>query len=304
MNKIKFPVAITLIALLSSCAPKSADIAPATDSTAVAVDYISSSAAVENKKDSTHKFVRTADLKFKVKNVIKSTYNIEDIVKRQGGFVTLTNLQSNVDYRNDTKISADSTLETTHYTVTNTITIRVPNSKLDTTLKEISRNIDFLDFRIIKADDVALQLLSNSLTIKRSGRNEARITRAIDNRGKKLNETTVAEEVLLSKQEQADNARVANMSLRDQINFSTINIEIYQRQSIKRDVVTNYDNIAEYEPGFGTQLLDSLKYGWSMLEGLLVFLVKLWGLFLFAIVIYILYVKYFKKIRKDKSKKE
>ena len=30
-------------------------------------------------KDSTHKFIRTAELKFKVKSVIKSTYDIEDI---------------------------------------------------------------------------------------------------------------------------------------------------------------------------------------------------------------------------------
>src|SRR5665647_1186990 len=59
--------------------------------------FISSSAAVENGKDTTHKFIRTADLKFKVKSVIKSTYNIEDITNRQGGFVTYTNLTSNID---------------------------------------------------------------------------------------------------------------------------------------------------------------------------------------------------------------
>ena len=42
-------------------------------------EKVSSSAAVEKHKDSTRKFIRTAELKFKVKNVIKSTYNIEDI---------------------------------------------------------------------------------------------------------------------------------------------------------------------------------------------------------------------------------
>lgn len=260
--------------------------------------FISSSAAVENGKDTTHKFIRTADLKFKVKSVIKSTYNIEDITNKRGGFVTYTNLTSNIDNVTNTAVSADSSLETTYYTVSNSITLRVPNTKLDTTLKEISKNIDYLDFRIIKADDVALQILSNNLTQKRSAKNEQRLTNAIDNRGKKLNETTVAEEVLLSKQGQADNAKVSNLSLMDQINFSTINLSIYQRQTIKRELISNDKNIDEYEPGFGSKILDALKFGWDILEAFLVFLIKLWGLFLFGIVAYILYRKFGHKLKK------
>jgi hypothetical protein len=261
-------------------------------------DFISSTAAVENTKDSTHKFIRTAELKFKVKSVIKSTYNIEEIINRQGGFVTYTNLTSNIDNVTNIAVSADSSLETTYYTVSNSITLRVPNTKLDTTLKEISKNIDYLDYRIIKADDVALQILSNNLTQRRSAKNEQRLTNAIDNRGKKLNETTVAEEVLLSKQEQADNAKVSNLSLMDQINFSTINLSIYQRQTIKRDMISNDKNIDEYEPGFGSKILDALKFGWGILEAFIVFLLKLWGLFLFGIVAYILYRKFGHKLKK------
>ena len=137
-------------------------------------------------------------MKFKVKSVIKSTYDIENITNKLGGFVTYTNLSSIINNVTTIAVSADSSLETTYYTVTNSIILRVPNTKLDTTLKEISKNIDYLDFRIIKAEDVALQILSNNLTQKRSAKNEERLTNAIDNKGKKLNETTTAEEILLS----------------------------------------------------------------------------------------------------------
>lgn len=259
--------------------------------------FISSSAAVENGKDTTRRFIRTAELKFKVKSVIKSTYDIENITNRQGGFVTYTNLTSNINNVTTTAVSADSSLETTYYTVTNSITLRVPNTKLDTTLKEISNNIDYLDFRIIKAEDVALQILSNNLTQKRSAKNEERLANAIDNKGKKLNETTIAEEVLLSKQEQSDNAKISNLSLTDQIKFSTINLSIYQRQTIKRELISNDKNIDAYEPSFGTKLLDALKYGWDILETFIVFLTKLWGLFLFAIVVYFIYKKYGHKLK-------
>ena len=257
--------------------------------------FISSLAAVENRKDTTRRFIRTADLKFKVKSVIKSTYDIENITNRQGGFVTYTNLTSDISNVANTTVSADSSLETTYYTVTNSITLRVPNVKLDTTLKEISNNIDYLDYRIIKAEDVALQILSNKLTQKRSVKNEERLANAINNRGRKLNETTIAEEILLNKQEQADNAKISNLSLTDQIKFSTINLSIYQRQTIRRELISNDKNIEAYEPGFGMKILEALKFGWDMLETLLVFLTKLWGLFLFAILVYFFYKKYGRK---------
>lgn len=257
--------------------------------------FISSSAAVENNKDTTHRFIRTADLKFKVKSVIKATYAIEELTNRLGGFVTYTNLNSNIDNVSTTAVSADSSLETTHYTVSNSITIRVPNTKLDTTLKEISKNIDYLDYRIIKADDVALQILSNNLTQKRSAKNEQRLTKAIDNRGKKLNETANAEELLLRKQEQADDAKVANLSLTDQINFSTINLNIYQRQTIKRELIPNDKNIDAYEPGFGSKVLEALKFGWNILEAFILFLVQLWGLFVFGIIAWVVYRKFGRK---------
>jgi hypothetical protein len=258
---------------------------------------ISSSAAVENSKDSTRKFIRTANLKFKVKSVIKSTYDIENITGSHGGFVTYTNLASNIDNVTNIAVSADSSLETTYYTVTNSITLRVPNIQLDTTLKEIAHNIDYLDYRIIKADDVALQILSNSLTQKRSAKNEERLTNAIDNRGKKLNETTLAEEILLSKQEQADQAKISNLSLSDQVKFSTVNLLIYQRQTIKRELISNDKNIEAYEPGFGSKILDSIKFGWDMLEGGIIFLTKLWALFLFAGFVYFMYKRYGHKLK-------
>lgn len=253
--------------------------------------FISSSAAIEN-NDSAHQFIRTADLKFKVKSVLNSTYDIENITMKQGGFVTYTNLASNIDYVFNTKISTDSSLETTHYTVSNNIILRVPNIKLDTTLKEISKNIDYLDYRIIKADDVALQILSNDLTIKRAKNNEQRLTDAIDKRGKKLNETTKAGEALFNKQVQADDAEIANLSLDDQINFSTINLIIYQRPSIRRELIANEKNIDEYEPGLGNKIAEALKSGWNILETFIVFLIQIWGFLLLALITGLLISKY------------
>lgn len=298
MKNLKLILVFALSTTLFSCTPKAAEEAPAYDSVAV---MVSSSAAVENKKDSTHKFIRTAELKFKVKSVIKSTYNIEDIAARIGGFVTYTNLTSDVFSTETKEISLDSSVIVTRFTVTNSIIIRVPNTKLDTTLKQISRNIVYLDYRTIKAEDVALQLLSNNLTIRRSDENEARLKNAIDNRGKKLTETTSAEELLLNKQEQADNARISNLSLKDQINFSTINLTIYQNDEVNYEKIAREKNSKQYEPSFGFRILDSLSYGWSIFENIIVFLVNLWGLVLLGVLVFLAYKLYVIKFKKKKN---
>lgn len=298
MNKIRVILIIALSVVLFNCSPKASEEAPAYDSTAV---MVSSSAAVENKKDSTHKFIRTADLKFKVKSVIKSTYDIEDITTRVGGFVTYSNLTSDAFSQETKEIGLDSSVIVTRFVVTNSITIRVPNTKLDTTLKLISRNIVYLDSRVIKADDVALQLLSNSLTIKRSYTNESRLMNAIDNRGKKLTETTSAEELLLTKQEQADNARIANLSIKDQINFSTINLTIYQNEGVNYEKIAREKNSKQYEPSFGFRILDSLSNGWSIFEEIIIFLLNLWGLVLLGLLGFLGYKIYVIKFRKKKK---
>lgn len=287
---------LVIIALLFSCKKAdyssnegSADIKISADSTAV-----SSSAAVVD-KNSKQKFIRTADIKFKVKNVVKSTYAIENATQKFGGFVTYTNLQSTIHNQVKTKISQDSTLETTKYTVENNITIRVPNTQLDTIIKTIAKQIDFLDFRVIKADDVSLKLLSNQLSQKRSTATEKRVEKAIDSKGKKINDIMEAENTLANQKEANDNHTIDNLSLQDQINFSTITLQLYQNETIRQETMASEKNSNAYKPNLGLQMLDSLKSGWYILESIFVFLINLWPFIIIGLGGFFLYKKYEKK---------
>lgn len=266
----------------------------ASDSVSDSTNVVSSSAAVEP-KNSNRKFIRTADIKFKVKNVAKSTYVIEDATKKFGGFVTYTNLQSVISEKDQTKVSQDSSLITTKYAVTNDITIRVPNTKLDTVIKTIAKQIDFLDYRVIKADDVSLKMLANQLSQKRSDASEKRIENAIDDKGKKLDNILNAEDRLDAKKEQNDMSKVENLSLKDQVNFSTLTLAIYQNDSVKQEMIANEKSINAYRPNIGLQIWDSLKTGWFMLEEIIAFVVQLWGIILLGFGAYFLIKRYGKK---------
>ncbi|MDL2141776.1 DUF4349 domain-containing protein [Flavobacterium tructae] len=287
---------LVLIILFFSCkkfdpatSESLADQQTTTDSTGV-----SSSAAVE-KKDGKQKFIRTADIKFKVKNVVKSTYAIENTTQKFGGFVTYTSLQSTIRDQVKTKISQDSTLETTKYTVQNDITIRVPNTQLDTVIKIIAKQIDFLDFRVIKADDVSLKLLSNQLSQKRNTVTQKRVENAIDAKGKKINDVMEAENALANQKEANDNSIIEKLSLEDQINFSTITLQLYQNETIKQEIIASEKDSDAYKPNLGIQVIDSLKNGWYILETIFVFLINLWPFLLIGFGGFFLYKKYFKK---------
>jgi hypothetical protein len=296
MNKItkRSLILLAVIALIISCKKSEVASEESTSDIAVNSDSISSSAAVE-KEGSTRKFIRTADLKFKVKNVTQSTYAIENITNKFDGFVTYTNLQSNIIDKFETKISQDSILETTRYNVENNITIRVPNKRLDTVIKSISKQIDFLDYRIIKADDVSLKMLSNQLSQKRSSTNEKRVEKAIDTKGKKINDIMEAENNLASQKEQNDNSKLENLSIQDQINFSTLTIQIYQHESVKQEMIANTKDYNYYKPNIGIRIIDSLKTGWYVLLDVIVFIIEIWWLLFITIGGFFLYKKYLKK---------
>ncbi|MEL1241065.1 DUF4349 domain-containing protein [Flavobacterium flavipallidum] len=299
MNKIAKSslVLLTFSSLIISCKKSEAlseESAAPTSVVTAARDSISSSAAVE-KEGSDRKFVRTADIKFKVKNVTQTTYAIENITNKFDGFVTYTNLQSNVIDEFETKISQDSTLETTRYNVENNITIRVPNKRLDTVIKCIAKQIDFLNYRVIKADDVSLKMLSNQLAQERSTNKEKRVEKAIDTKGKKINDVISAENDLANQKEQKDLAKLENLSMQDQINFSTLTIQIYQDESVKQAMVANTKDYNYYKPNIGIRLLDSLKTGWNVLLDIIVFFVQIWWLIALSALGFFLFKKYYQK---------
>jgi hypothetical protein len=292
----KLGLALLLLGIAFACkqATTSDEASAEMAADSVSIETTSSNAAVV-KKESNRKFVRTADLKFKVKNVAKSTYAIENIVAKNGGFVTFTDLKSTVNEKSETKISQDSTLETTRFTVDNTITLRVPNTQLDTVLKLMVKEVAFLDSRLIKADDVALQLLSNKMAQKRLTSHQKRLEQGIDTKGKKLNDITNAEDKVLDRETESDETVLKNLSLEDQVNFSTVTLYLYQRESVLQEMVANEKSINAYRPHIGLQILDGLKTGWFMFEAIIAFIVQLWSIIVLIILGLFIYKKYLKK---------
>ena len=117
----------------------------------------------------------------------------------------------------------------------------------------------------------------------------------INPKGKKLNDITTAEDKALDKATESDATILNNLTLEDQVNFSTVTLYLYQRETTKQEVIANEKSVNEYRPNIGLQIWDSLKTGWFILEGIIAFVMQLWSVFLIAGIGFVLYRKFLKK---------
>jgi hypothetical protein len=214
---------------------------------------------------------------------------VEDLTSRYGGFVTQNHLSSKHVYTHSVQVTADSLLETTEYQVENNLSLRVPNQNLDSLLRELSRQVQFLDYRIVNADEVSLQLLENKLKLQRAAQAEKRYEKAIDGRGRKLGETLEGESGRLALQQEADANTLRNLSLADQVRYSTVKLAVYQRTTRTQEKVAAPVDLPAYRPSLAARQAEAFLDGWEIMETLLVVITRLWALWGLGVLIWLGY---------------
>lgn len=85
-----------------------------------------------------------------------------------------------------------------------------------------------------------------------------------------------AENTLANQKETNDNRTIDNLSIQDQVNFSTVTLQLYQNETIKQEISASEKDSNAYKPNLGIQIMDSLKNGWYILEAIFVFCLNLW----------------------------
>ena len=237
----------------------------------------------------THNFIRKANFKFKVQDVLSSSKKIVGIVANYGGYVSASELTSNKNYRQSTQINKYSLVEETFFTTINSISIRVPSQRLDTAPGQISDLALFIDYRNLHSDDVKMKLFSNKLAENRYKNFNSSLHQKTNTTKTKTKTSQVinVEESILSKQTSADEKRIESLELADQVNYSTINIETYQAQAVLKQVMAVPSRIEPYQISFTEKLGNSFLNGFQILKNFILFLVNSWGVILILGVLFI-----------------
>lgn len=234
----------------------------------------------------THNFIRQASVKCKVENVLNSSQAIEDAIAFYGGYITKSDLNSEVQYTNSIPVSEDSLRETTYYTTVNTISARVPNNNLDSVMRKTIGLATFVDFQKTSADDVKFKLYANQLAERRLAKHQQKVQAKVDKSTSGIQKISEAENDLLDKQELADSKRLESVELIDKVNYSTIIIDLYQPQSEKTRLLLKPNVIVPYEPSFAQKLGKALLSGFGILKSFVLFLAESWSIWLIIIALF------------------
>ena len=204
---------------------------------------------------SKRKVIRTADYRFQVEDVEKSTDYIKNVVATFSGYI------SKMDQ------SADS------HSIANSMEIKLPTSQFDDFLNTIIEESIFTNFKRINTKDVTLEYVDIQARLSTKKIVRDRYASILRDKAGKVHEVLEAEEKIRAIQEEIEAKEAQLKYLQQQVRFSSIQLEIYQKVKYRTEPIV-------YEDSFPGKLKASFSGGMKLFSGLLLFLVRIWPLLL------------------------
>jgi len=232
----------------------------------------------------TEKIIKTADMRFRVKDVQSSKEKLTGIIRNMGGNLSEFSIQSNVQQTEKVKYSADSLLELTAYTTEGMLVAKVPSDKLDDFTNQVVKLSVFVDQQSLKMDDQSVAYLANKL--KNINRAEA-VEQLNKHASKKSNNVETA---LLLKDDYVDK-KIENLLIDNKVKYSNITLNFYQDNAVRKQLVAN-DDLYDYRPGFGNRIVLNLQNGWVIFVEIILALTNLWVLILLAVAGFFIFRRY------------
>jgi hypothetical protein len=304
--KMKIATSVVLflaLALFTQCGPGAKQMEEQNAEKAVtASDSIASRASEMNDLDISFrapegkKFIRTAETKFRVSDVRRATETVENMAAEAGGYVTYSNLRNTETDNSRDRISRDSVMISRQVVVENEMILRIPNENLDTLVRKLNKLVLFLDYRVIKMDDVTYALMANQKAAARLQAYDQRQKQHIDAEANKLKEKTGAEEARLQKQTLSDENEIRNLMIEDQVKYCNFTLVLYQSPVFVTETI-GLVNADAYRPNLFIRIWEAIADGWVIFEYFIIFLFRIWWVFLLTILV----VVGFRVFRKEKK---
>ncbi|MEC5173050.1 DUF4349 domain-containing protein [Chryseobacterium nepalense] len=260
------------------------------DSSGAMVSDSVSSVATMRVKDK--QFIKTADVNMEVKDVYETTISIEKSVQELGGFVTKSNLQSNVVSENTYNTSNENAVLVKKYQTENRMQLRVPTEKLGELLTMINDKKLFLNSRLINAEDITSSIKYAQLESKRIEKNSKNISALKANKDKvELDNENMAE---------GNQQQLANMDVTDNLKYSMVDVYIKEPKiRVAEIAITNTDSIDDkYNFDFLYSAKSAFVEGYYLIQKIVVGLITVWPIVLIGIA-----VVYFARKRKSAKKR-
>ncbi|SDE42945.1 protein of unknown function [Mucilaginibacter pineti] len=228
------------------------------------------------------KLVKTADMRFKVKDVRQTSENISTLTAKYNGMVMHHQMQATNEGSQDTRLGTDSIMHISLFTMVADMTVNIPPNNLENFMNQVAQLGLYIDSRKMNIDDKSLEYLSSKLKTQ----NREELVKQQDKAKEDPSRLLVAKDDIVDR-------KINDLKTDKDVKYSTVVLSFYQSKTVIKEVVANEDTAA-YQPSFFKRLVSSFSYGWSFFADLILGVANLWAFILAAIGLWIL-VKYYKR---------
>ena len=236
------------------------------DSTIVLYMDLIDSALVQN--------IRMVEYKAKVSNVYNCMAQLSFITEKYGGYISRDKTKNKVLSIQTRKILEDTSLFITEYSTSSTIMLRIPHFLIDTVLKEINQNLQYIDYRYSKANDSLIALY----TAKKFYNNLTTETYDAEKLVKSDSRVSVQYEQFMESYSQS---------------LGAIILTIYQNPETKMERIAIPKLAVEYKIPFLTQSAKELTNGLQIMKSFWYFILRFWPIVTLGLIIaLVLWINY------------
>jgi hypothetical protein len=225
--------------------------------------YEESEQSKDNFQAEDRKIIKTASIRFQVKDLKASTQKIEEITKAYEGFMSSMN-QTN-----------------SNYAISNSLSVKIPSEKLDAFLTEIEKESIYTNYTRIDAQDVTEEYvdITGRLATKKEVRD--RYVEVLRKKAQTVEDILNAEEKIRVIQEEIESIEGRLKYLNSRTALSTVNIEIYQEVAyVKAPDV--------YKKPFFTKVAEGFVNGWGLIQNIVVGLISIWPIVLILVFLFLM----------------
>ncbi len=278
MKKLQIIICSTLILFAISC--KGADFESEEKSKNSVTDYTEVSASelgLDSIASAKRKIIHTADVSFRVKNVLTAITRLEAMTKSLGGAATTSNMYNEQQDQTTLPYSRDSLKEVISFRATAQLTLRVPAQYRDSILNELPAMATYIDHRNISQSDASFNYLSNKL---KTTANKSYADK-VEHKAKNGKEILLAQD----KNEANIDKIIYNYKIDDDVAFATIKIDIYEPAQTVTAIIADTEAAAKIS--FDKSIVVALGNGWYIMQKGIALFVLLWPIWLLLILIVI-----------------
>jgi hypothetical protein len=204
--------------------------------------------------------MKSANFRFQVDDVEKSTKNIEKLTSTYNALIANENFSTDVNEKS------------------NSIVIRVPSASFEVLLEELSKESLFIDYRRIISQNVTEEYHDINTRLKTKKEVRDRYTEILKTKAKTVEDILKAEEHISALQEEIESKEERKKFLESRVSMSMINLDIYQKVIYKETPTL-------VEKTYATKFTQALSNGWSIITSTSLYIISCWPLLFAGILI-------------------